>query len=175
MLYLQHVLGRRPSSEHVTATHCNGTHPLRTRIDPKLKAGDRNLQQRPRNSMGTAFQQRRQHSWKKTKTLHPVCQMLQKRLPQDKLRRGKHMGTVFHHQQHCRPSWCKAESLKRRRNDVHRRMERRPRLSLEEGIAANQGAPFLFFSFSLPFPLFLSFSCPSLPFLSFPTCYTWLS
>ena len=147
----------------MTVTHCNGTNPLRARINPKLKAGDRNLQQRLQNSMGTAFQQQHQHSRKKAKSLHPVCQMLQKRHPQDKFRRGKRMGTVFHRQEHCQPSWCKADSVKRRRNDVRRRGERRPRLSLEEGTTAK------------PFLLFLSFSYPSLPFLSFPTCYTWLS
>ena len=93
----------------------------------------------------------------------PSVQMLQKRLPQDKFRRGKRNGIVFHHQQHCRPSWCKAESLKRRRNYVHRRVERR-HLWKRELLPTKA---FLSFSFSLPFLLFLSFSYPSLPFLSY--------
>ena len=77
------LLARRPNSEHVTVTHCNGTNPLHACIDPKLKAGDRNLRQRLQNSMGTAFQRHRRHSWKKAKSLHPVCQMLQKHLAQN--------------------------------------------------------------------------------------------
>ena len=48
-------VGALTNSEQVTVTHCNGANPLRARSDPKLKAGDRNLQQRLQNSMGTAF------------------------------------------------------------------------------------------------------------------------
>ena len=89
---VQIVLGRRPNAEHVTVTHCNCACPLRARMDPKLKAGDRNSQQRLQNSMGTAFHQQRQQSCQKAKSLHPVCQMLQKRHPQDKFRRNEPHG-----------------------------------------------------------------------------------
>ena len=79
-----------------------------------------------------------------------MCQTLQKQHPQDKFRRTNRMGTAFHNQQQRQPSWCKAESLERGRNDVHRRGERRPGLSLEERTTANQGFPFLFLSSSFP-------------------------
>ena len=55
-------MGGRPNSEHVTATHCNGTFALRARMNPKLISGDRNLRQRQRKRMGTAVRQQRQPS-----------------------------------------------------------------------------------------------------------------
>ena len=100
--------GRRPNSEHVTATHSNG--PLWARTNPKLTAGDRNSLQRQQKRTGTAFKEQRQHSRRKAGSLRPVCQMPRRQRPQGKFRRGKRMGTAF--QQQRQHSLHKADLLR---------------------------------------------------------------
>ena len=155
--------------------------------------------------MGTAIQQQRQQSCQKAKSLHPVCQMLQKRHPQNKSRRNEphgHSGSTttpafvekdqivapnaskatstrqvskkkthghsVTHQQHCRPSWCKAEPS----NNVGTTSERRPSTwgTTSRAISGrgNYCQPRHSFPFLCPYPSFCSYLFLTLPCRSFP-------